>query len=319
MRIVFFGSGAFGLPSLERLVTRHTLLAVVTQPDRPAGRKKVMTPTPIGAWAQSPHPGVPTSDFILSKPDNVNDPIWVERLRALPADAWVVIAFGQKLGGTLLEGRFAINLHASLLPRWRGAAPINHAIIAGDEVTGNSVITLAERMDAGAVLGRSTRPIDPAITTGELHDLLAQDGPDLIDDVLRAHEGGTLDPLMQDESRVTFAPKFSKRDGSVDFSRPADVCRNRIHGLNPWPGVTAAINGEPIKLHRAKAIERPHQQPPGSLLDVEEGIVACAPGSALRLIEVQPPNRRAMDWEDFRNGASLTVGDRFESPHAADE
>ncbi|MEM8836224.1 MAG: methionyl-tRNA formyltransferase [Planctomycetota bacterium] len=311
MRIVFFGSGAFGLPTLERLVARHTLLAVVTQPDRPAGRKKAMTPTPIGAWAQSPNPLISTDDFILSKPENVNDPVWLDRLRALPADAWVVIAFGQKIGSPLLEGRFAINLHASLLPRWRGAAPINHAILAGDEVTGNSVITLADRMDAGAVLGRSTRPIDPSVTTGDLHDLLAQDGPDLVEGVLAAHEAGTLDPLLQDESRVTLASKLRKGDGVIDFAQPADVCRNRIHGLNPWPGVTSTLNGEPIKLHRAKAIDRPHEQPAGALLDVEEGIVACAPGSALRLIEVQPPNRRAMAWEDFRNGASLTVGDRF--------
>src|SRR5262245_32820260 len=138
-----------------------------------------MTPTPVGAWATSNLSGVP-----LLKPAKVNDPAIVAQVRAVPARAWVVIAFGQKLGRPLLEGAFAVNLHASLLPRWRGAAPINAAILAGDAQTGNSVITLADRMDAGLVLAQSRRDIEPEQTAGELHDLLAADGPALISSVL---------------------------------------------------------------------------------------------------------------------------------------
>jgi methionyl-tRNA formyltransferase len=182
MRIVFLGSGAFGLPTLQHLAARHTVVGVVTQPDKPAGRGSKLTPTPIGAWAAEHLPGTP-----LIKPEKINTPEVRDLVRSWECDAWVVIAFGQKLGPTLLADRFAINLHASLLPRWRGAAPINHAILAGDTVTGNSVITLADRMDAGLVLGQSRRPIEPAQTTGELHDLLATDGPALVEQVLAEH------------------------------------------------------------------------------------------------------------------------------------
>src|SRR5258705_3491243 len=153
MRLLFFGSGAFGLPTLERLAAQHQILAVITQPDRPAGRGGRSTPTPIGAWVAEHLPGTPTF-----KPPKINDPFIIQQIRAIGrpdasgADAWVVIAFGQKLPRALLDGVFAINLHASLLPRWRGAAPINAAILAGDTQTGNSVITLADRMDAGLIL-----------------------------------------------------------------------------------------------------------------------------------------------------------------------
>ncbi|XOV74482.1 MAG: methionyl-tRNA formyltransferase [Phycisphaerales bacterium] len=160
LRLVFFGSGAFGLPTLKHLASTHQIEAVVTQPDRPAGRKRALTPTPIGAWAEEHLPSVP-----LLKPENVNEADQLDLVRSFDVGSpderrggWVVIAFGQKLSKRLLADRFAINLHASLLPRWRGAAPINHAILAGDSVTGNSVITLADRMDAGLVLGQSERP-----------------------------------------------------------------------------------------------------------------------------------------------------------------
>jgi len=160
MRIVFLGSGAFGLPSLQHLAQHHTLLTVVSQPDKPAGRGSQLTPTPIAAWAAQSLAHVP-----LIQPATVNEPAVRDSLRALDADAWVVIAFGQKLGRALLEGKFAVNLHASLLPRWRGAAPIHAAILAGDAITGNSVITLADKMDAGLVLGQSQRNIAPDATT----------------------------------------------------------------------------------------------------------------------------------------------------------
>jgi methionyl-tRNA formyltransferase len=237
MRLVFLGSGAFGLPTLERLAASHEIAAVVTQPDRRAGRGRKLTPTPIGAWADG------RIETII-KAESVNVPDVRDRIRSLDADAWVVIAFGQKLKKKLLDGIFAINLHASLLPRWRGAAPIHHAILAGDEITGNSVISLASRMDAGLVYAQSTRPIEPQLTTGELHDLLAADGPDLVSRVLHQHAAGRLDPVEQDESRVTLAPQLTKADGLVDFGQPADVVLRRIHGLSPWPGAAAYLGSD---------------------------------------------------------------------------
>jgi methionyl-tRNA formyltransferase len=312
---VYFGSGAFGLPTLTHLAANHTVLAVVTQPDKPAGRGGQLTPTPIAAWTAQHMTGVP-----LLKPAKVNDPAVVEQVRSIACDAWVVIAFGQKLGRALLADRFAINLHASLLPRWRGAAPINAAILAGDSETGNSVITLADRMDAGLVLGQSRRALDPMTTTGEMHDLLAGDGPALVDRVLARHAAGEHWGDAQDESRVTIAPKLSKADGVIDFaSGPA--CQRRVHALNPWPGVTMTLAPDAsrptdtvdVKLLRAgvASLFAPHGKRAGDAVAPAQGLFACADGSALQLNEVQPAGKRAMAWADFARGRALAPSARF--------
>jgi len=303
MNLVYFGAGAFGLPTLDRLAEHHRLLAVVTQPDRPAGRGKSMTPTPVGARAAEIAAHVP-----LLKPASVNEADMAGRLRSLGAEAWVVIAFGQKLSRALLDGIFAINLHASLLPRWRGAAPINAAILAGDAETGNSVITLADRMDAGLVLGQSRRPIEPSHTAGDLHDLLASDGPALVERVLADRAAGTLEMVQQDESQVTLAPKLSAADRWVDFRQPAEQCRRRVHGLTPWPGVSADLDGLSLKLLRAQVVEEGAESVAGKLVDRARGVVACGAGTALRLLEVQPAGRRPMSWADFARGRSIPEG-----------
>lgn len=305
MKVLFFGAGAFGLPTLEMLSRDHELVGVVTQPDRPAGRGRTLTPSPIGARAAGTEP-VP-----VYKPQNVNTPEVRDELRGLGADAWVVIAFGQKLGEKLLDGVFAVNLHASLLPRWRGAAPINAAVLAGDTETGNSVITLADRMDAGLVLGRSRRTIEPKQTAGDLHDLLAQDGAPLVADVLAREANGETVAEEQDEALVTLAGKMSKDDGWVDFARPANECRNRVHGLTPWPGVSAGFRGERLKLLRVEAVEGRSEQEPGRVADTKEGLVACGEG-LLRLVEVQPAGKKPMGWDAFARGARVEEGERFE-------
>lgn len=315
MRIVFFGAGAFGVPTLASLSKSHSVVGVVTQPDKPAGRGGEVTPTPIGTWAAENLPGVP-----LMKVASCNDEATAECIKALgdAATAWVVIAFGQKLGKTLLADRFAINLHASLLPRWRGAAPINWALLEGDEVAGNSVITLADTMDAGLVLGQSTRPVGPLMTTGDLHDVLADDGPALVERVLAEHEGGTLKPVVQDEMSVTQAPKLSKADGWVDFARAADVCRRRINGLAPWPGVTVRFRGDGLKVLRAETISlntpggAEGGPPAGTILDAGEGFVLCGNGGVLRVLEVQAAGKKAMPWKDFANGQRVKAEEVLE-------
>lgn len=311
MKLVYFGSGAFGLPTLEALAHEHRVVCVVTQPDRPAGRGGKLTPTPIGAYAAERLPEVP-----LLKPEKVNATEIVSQVRGCGADAWVVIAFGQKLGKALLDGVFAINLHASLLPRWRGAAPINAAILGGDAESGNSVITLADRMDAGLVLGQSRRPIVDTQTAGELHDLLASDGPSLVLDVLARHRSGSLEPIVQDETLVTLAKKLSKDDGVLDFSRPADASVRTIHGLTPWPGVAVRIEGvdTDVKLLRVGTLVpsaascTKFSGPPGTLVDTDEGVIACTGGTGLRLLHVQPAGKRPMSWQDFMRGRAVKPG-----------
>lgn len=315
MDIVYFGSGAFGVPTLRSLCATHRVLAVITQPDKPAGRGGELSPTPVGQYAATSLPEVP-----LLKPTNVNLPEVLARVRAMgdgSSCAWVVVAFGQKLSSALLAERFAINLHASLLPRWRGAAPINAAMLAGDRVTGNTVITLADRMDAGLVLGQSHCEVAPHQTAGEVHDQLALDGPGLVIDVLARRAAGTLSPLVQDESLVTLAGKLSKGDGWVSFDSEAEACRRRIHGLTPWPGVTVTFRGQPLKLLRvavAQAIE-PASLRPGSLLDPLAGVVLCGEQSSLQLVTVQPAGGRAMAWSEFARGRQPSLHEMLDGAH----
>ncbi len=311
MRIAFLGSGAFGVPTLRSLADRHEIVLVVSQPDRPAGRGGKPTPTPISTEAAA-------RGLELRRFEDVNkgEACSEIRERTRDVDAIVVIAFGQKLGEELLKDRFAINLHASLLPRWRGAAPIHAAILAGDAETGNSVITLAQRMDAGLVLGRQRTPILATDTTGDLHDRLASMGPELVHDVLDRHLAGTLVGEPQDQGHVTRARKLSKADGVPNFDRDAIECVRQIHALNPWPTVTASFREEPLKLLRALVeedrVKRLDGAEPGTIFDATNGLVTCANSTALRLIEVHPAGKRAMPWADFARGRTVRDGERLE-------
>lgn len=325
MRLLFLGSGAFGLPTLEHLHTQHELLAVITQPDKPAGRKRIMTPTPVGQWAAAQ--GLPTF-----KEDDVNTPAFVQKVRDLKPDAAVVIAFGQKLSPQLIEalGQLAVNLHSSLLPKYRGAAPINWAMINGDKETGVSVIGLAQRMDAGRVYAMDRLAIDPHETAGELHDRLANLGPDAVAKVLRDLQHDSLDPIPQDDTQATRAPKLKKSDGTVDFNQPAAAVRSRIHGLTPWPG--CKVHWHPRNIspkpndERSEASDHPPQPPEvltllrvaddpapvnapsGTVL--KDNRIACHPGTITPL-ELQRPGKRAMSLKDFTAGHPLEPGQRM--------
>lgn len=306
MKIVFLGSGAFGVPTLARLAEEHAVTGIVTQPDRRAGRGGKMTPTPVGEWAGKHLPATP-----VIKPEKINTDEARDIVRGWEADAWVVIAYGQYLGRKLIAERFAINLHASLLPRWRGAAPINAAIVAGDTRTGNSVITIAKEMDAGAVLAQSHRAIEPGQTAAQLHDALSHDGPDLVCAVLEANRAGSVVMTTQDPSQVTIAPKMSKGDGVVDFGQPARLVAARINGLSPWPGVAVGFREETIKINRAQPGETQSQEAPGTIVDADGGLVACGDGGTAKLLSVQPAGKRAMDWRAFANGRSIQTGERL--------
>ncbi len=306
MNIVFLGSGAFGLPTLQRLARDHTITGIVTQPDRKAGRGGKLTPTPIGAWAGEHLPAIP-----MIKPEKINQPEHRETVRGWKADAWVVIAYGQYLGQKLIEDRFAINLHASKLPRWRGASPINSAIVAGDTTTGNSVITIDKEMDAGAVLAQTSRAINPEFTAAMLHDQLSHDGPDLVLKVLEDRLHDRLEYLTQDPSQVTLAAKMSKGDGVVDFAQPARLVSARINGLNPWPNIKVGFRDESIKINQSKPSDLQSQELPGTIVDAALGLIACGDGGCIELLLVQPANKRAMEWKAFANGRSISNGERL--------
>jgi len=246
----------------------------------------------------------------LQRPEDVNDPEVVRDLQSLQPDALVVIAFGQKLGQPLLDGIHAFNLHASLLPAYRGAAPINRAMMDGLDETGVSVIGLASRMDAGPVHAQASTRIRSDETAGELHDRLAEMGPELLEATLAQLAGGTLDPRDQDEAAATQAPKLSRDEATVHFDQPADMVRARVHGLTPWPGCDVLLGGERLRILRvaeAGELDRPVEA--GTLLD--DGSIACVDGR-IRLLEVQPAGGRPMDFTAYRNGRSLEPGMRAE-------
>ncbi|MBG84927.1 MAG: methionyl-tRNA formyltransferase [Phycisphaerae bacterium] len=302
MRLGFFGSGAFGLPTLEAIMADHEVVFVVSQPDRPAGRRRQLRATPISELAME-------SGIDLLRPEKL-DAAQIETIRSFEVDAWVVIAYGLKLPPALLEDRFSCNLHGSLLPRWRGAAPIQRCLMAGDEQSGVSVITLASVMDAGDILAEVATHIDPLETAGELHDRLAKLGPSAVLETLAAHQAGTLSPRPQDESEVTFAAKLSRSEATVDLSLPAERVRGQVHGLTPWPGCDVRIGDGTLRLRRVRAHDVEHQAHPGAILD--SGHFACGVGS-IEILEVQPAGGRPMKWTDWVRGHPLSGDERMDS------
>ncbi len=298
MRIVFLGSGAFGLPTLQRLADVHEVVGVVTSPDKTAGRNRKQMPTPIGKWAKK-------RGLQVFKTENVNDAEMMGHIAALQVDAMVVIAFGQKLSDELIHAQRTMNLHASLLPRWRGAAPINVAVMHGDERSGVSVITLAQTMDAGLVLGQVSTAIGETETAGELHDRLSGLGPDLVLEVLASDGVGKV----QDEALVTYAPKLSRKDAQLDLSQDAETIARMIRGLSPWPCCHLTISGIDCKI--LNAIAKNGEGEVGKVL--EDGTIATGKGS-VEILKMKPAGSKAMSWKDFCNGRSVHVGCLCEVP-----
>lgn len=303
MRLVFLGSGAFGLPTLEALHAVHDVALVVTQPDRPAGRRRQMTPTPVAAFSEK-------HGLTVRKPDDVNDAAMLREIGAIRPDAIIVIAYGQKLSPELCAVAPTINLHGSLLPKYRGAAPINWAMIHGETRAGIAVIDVARRMDAGAVYGTAATRIEPTETAGELHDRLAELGPDLMLDVLEQIRAGRANPRPQDETQATSAPKLHKAQGTVRFDQPADAVRARINGLNPWPGCTVLLGEQPLKLLRASVADGSGQPGVEAGTILSDHTVACRPGT-VRLMAVQPPGGKSMTFDAYCNGRNVRAGARL--------
>lgn len=303
MRVVFLGSGSFGLPTLERLLAEHSVALVVTQPDRPAGRRRHPAPTPVGRFAEE-------HGLEAVRAADVNDPALVERIRKTGAGALVVVAFGQKIGKALLDGHFAVNLHGSLLPRYRGAAPVSWAMINGESETGVSVIRMTEWIDAGDVLAQRATAIDPMETAGELATRLSALGPDIVMKTLSQLETGRLRTTPQDEALACAAPKLSKSDGTVCFDQAARPVQRRIHGLVPWPGCTVRLDGRTLKLLRVQVIEDEGNHGDPGLIRAD-GAVACRPGS-VRLLTVQPPGGTSMSFDAYCHGHPPKAGSRLE-------
>ncbi|MBN2316558.1 MAG: methionyl-tRNA formyltransferase [Sedimentisphaerales bacterium] len=312
MNIIYFGSGWFGIESLNALYgSEHEIQLVVTQPPNPAGRGRKPNPTPVAHWAGS-H-GVP---FIET--DNVNTPEMIERVAGYQPDMIVVIAFGQKIciELTTLPTNGSINVHSSLLPKYRGAAPINWAIINGETETGLSVIALAQKMDAGCIVAQVQTDIDPQETAGHLHDRLAQMAGPLLLKTIDQITAGTAVYTEQNHDEATYAPKLKKSDGLLDFSEPADVLARKIRGFWPWPGASANyVSRKSDKSVRttfagAEVVEsaNPTELPVGTL---DENLNIICGENALKITQVKPAGSALMAFKDFTNGRQTQPGDAF--------
>jgi methionyl-tRNA formyltransferase len=315
MRVVFTGSSDFSLAVFRALLgSRHDVVGAITQPDRPQGRGRKVQPSPVKAEALA-------RGIAVWTPEKAGDEAFLDTLRAARPDAVAVAAYGQILTQRFLDipPRGCVNVHPSLVPRYRGASPIAHAVLNGDAMTGVSIFHVVRKMDAGPVYARREAAIAPDETTGELEARLAPIGASLLVEVLDAIEAGTSRSEPQDESGVVLAPKLEKEAGRVDWSEPAARVACRIRAMNPWPCVHAVLRGPGhaapvrVKLLRAVPAEHVGGGAPGAVLAVaKEGVLVAAGTGAVRIVDLQPEGKRPMAARDFANGYRVGVGDRFE-------
>ena len=314
MRVVFFGTPEFAVPSLGALLGEgFDVLAVVTQPDRPRGRSRSsLTPPPVKVAAEGE--GVP-----LLQPDRPTDPDFLAALRALAPDIGVVVAYGHILRPELLglPPRGMVNVHPSLLPELRGAAPVEWAILRGLEKTGVTIMQMEAGMDSGPIIHQIPHRIDPEVSGGELSDHLAEMGAQALIEALAMLEQDALRPVPQDHSRATFAPKLTRELARLDWTKPAEVVARFTRGLDPRPGAWTELReegsgkgeGVEIKMFSGRVVEG-HGEP-GEVLSVDRGLVIAALRDAVAVAEVQPAGKDRMPAGDWVRGRRLAVGLRF--------
>ncbi|OLN33359.1 methionyl-tRNA formyltransferase [Desulfosporosinus metallidurans] len=319
MRIVFMGTPDFAVPALRALVSGgHDVVGVFTQPDRPAGRGKNLKPSPVKVAAEEL--GLP-----VFQPAMIKTPEGIQLLRALAPDSIIVVAYGQILSKEILQlpSKGCINVHASLLPAYRGAAPLHWAVMKGETHTGVTTMLMDEGLDTGDMLLKREVPISTEATTGEIHDVLAVLGGDLLIDTLGALEKGTLISIPQ-TGESNYAPLLNRNHERLDWSRRANELHDQIRGLNPWPGAFATFRGENLKIWRStlsrqpdkaaetEVVSRESTVEPGQIIRIiGDGLLVQTGEGVLEILEVQPAGKRSMSARDFFNGRHGQVGERL--------
>jgi methionyl-tRNA formyltransferase len=295
-KIVFMGSPDFSLPSLRALVQHYEVVGVVTQPDRESGRGREIKRPPVKTLALEL--GLP-----IMQPEKLKQPEAMEQLRAWAPDLIVVAAFGQILKKDVLDlpRHGCINVHASLLPRWRGAAPINAAILAGDEETGVTIMRMDVGLDTGPMLAKRSIRLQPDDTAGSVFQTLSTLGADLLIETLPRWIAGEIQPQVQDDSLATYAPMLKKEEGKLDFTQTAEALERRVRAFNPWPGAFMEIDGSVLKIHRAHVEQGKAEA--GQRLIVQNQPVVGTGGGLLVLDEVQPAGKKSMSGKSFLAGA----------------
>lgn len=306
MRVVFMGTPDFAVPSLKRLIADgHTVSLVVTQADKPKGRGQVMMPPPVKAYAMEQ--GLP-----VFQPTKMKTEETLETIKAAQPDVIVVVAFGRILPPSILElpQYGCVNVHGSLLPRYRGAAPIQWAVLNGDKEAGVTTMQMNEGLDTGDMLLISKRPVPEDMTAGELFDLLCEDGAALLSETIKGLESGSIRPIPQNDEEATYAPMLDKSMSRIDWSLPAKTLQNRIRGLNPWPSAVTTYKGKTLKIHSSKVGDTTNKSP-GTVISTDPLQIACGDGMALQPLQVQLEGSKRMAAEDFLRGRPMTVGEKL--------
>jgi len=302
-RVLFMGTPHFALPTLEALHEAHEVIGVVTRPDKPAGRGQRLRPPPVKQWALA-------HGLEVLQPPRLSEPRVLATLRGLKPEVIVVAAYGQILPSEVLNLPPAgcLNVHASLLPKHRGAAPIPAAILAGDRVTGVTIMLMDEGLDTGPILAQRACPITPQDTTASLTEKLAQMGADLLTETLPRWLAGHITPLPQDEAQASYCPLISKGDGLIDWMLPAEEIWRRVRAYNPWPSAYTFWKGRLLKIWRARPLPEETTGEPGTVLDTPLGPAISTGKGLLLLEEVQLAGKRAMPAAEFVRGQRGFVG-----------
>jgi len=301
-RIVFMGSPEFALPALRLLAAAYPIAGVVTQPDRPAGRGREPKSPPVKLLADQ-------LDLPVIQPERLKAAEAMAQLQAWQPEMIVVAAFGQILRPAVLDlpRLGCINIHGSLLPRWRGAAPVQAAILNGDFTTGVTIMRMDPGVDTGPMLTQASLPILPDDTAGSLGKRMAELGADLLLETLPPYLEGRCIPQAQDDSLASYAPMIKKEDGELDFSQPAESLARGVRAYNPWPGASMAWQGQTLKIHTARAVPAASRQPGRRL--IHGGLPAVETADGLLLLEtVQPAGKKPMPGQDFLRGARQWEG-----------
>jgi len=300
MRLVFLGTPAFAVPTLESLAAKHDIVSVVTQPDRPKGRGRELSASPVKQTAQNL--GIP-----VYQPERIRRPEAQAHLVALSPEIMVVVGYGQIIPQSVIEiaPRGIVNVHASLLPKYRGAAPIQWAIANGETRTGVTTMQINAGLDTGDILLAHETPIGPDETAIELGERLAVMGAGVLIETLDGLARGAITPRPQDDAQATFAPILKKETGAISWAAAASTVHNRVRGLLPWPGAYTQFRGHLLHIWQARLAGERTTLAPGQLLKGAGFRVACGSGSVLQLVEVQMEGRKRMDAGAFANGQRL--------------
>ena len=308
MKVLFLGTAEFARPTLDALLASpHEVIGAVTQPDRPKGRGQKTIPTPVKTLALKAH-------LPVHQPEKIRDPAFLKILESIKPEIMVVVAYGQILSAPVLAvpPRGCVNVHGSLLPKYRGAAPIVRAILGGETRTGITTMFMDPGMDTGPILLTEETEIGEEDTAGTLHDRLARVGAHLLLRTLESLETNTITPKPQDHSRATLAPKIEKEEARIRWSAPARQTFNQIRAFDPWPGAFTLLAGRILKLFRPRLIEGGAQEPPGTIVRAShEGLRVAASQGYLLVREAQMESRPRMRVSDFLRGNPLAAGERL--------